>query len=499
MTALWCKHRTVSKDVLRSKITPQMLFYTILHIMSTNNNFRGIYMDSDLIQIGIFVIIIALIGLIVYIKNKLWNEPRAKIKALEALDKENSDLLKQNNSFKTENQLFQKEIKLNKKQIQSLQKEIDDLNFQLKHLLKKQLNLSNVFDTNSNSNEELLKILSIITKDKAYKASEEILLLRDRVSFLESAESNLTAIPYMAQIVADYETYGLEKLAQQLNWGLDAQRLTKVKSIREIRADAKAMVEKNKEAQYQLAYLLELYPVLKDVIECDFKQLPIIKVNELSNYDATKDYLSKEEYQSLSTIERNQLALDRYKNSHNKSKWQIGRDYELYIGYRYSLKGYDIDYFGSYMGLEDLGRDIIAKKDDITLIIQCKYWSSKKQIHEKHITQLYGTMVSYCIENNLKKNKVKGLLITNIELSDMAKKMAIFLNIEYKENVKKGDYPCIKCNIGHSGNDTTKIYHLPFDQQYDSTKINKKGEFYAMTVEEAESAGFRRAFKWFST
>ena len=258
------------------------------------------------------------------------------------------------------------------------------------------------------------------------------------------------------------------------------------------------MVEKNKDAQYQLAYLLELFPNLSDIIECEFKQLPMIEVNELTDYDSTRDYLSKEEYAVLSTTERNQLALDRYNSSHNKSKWQIGRDYEQFIGHQYRKKGYDVDDFGSYMGLEDLGRDIIAKKDDTTLIIQCKYWSSIKQIHEKHITQLYGTMISYCIENNIEQEKVKGVLITNIQLSDMAKQMAEYLGIKYMENYEMGQYPCIKCNLGHDElGKETKIYHLPFDKQYDITKISKKGEFYAMTVAEAEAAGFRRTFKWF--
>jgi len=41
-----------------------------------------------------------------------------------------------------------------------------------------------------------------------------------------------------------------------------------------------------------------------------------------------------------------------------------------------------------------------------------------------------------------------------------------------------------------------KIYHLPFDQQYDNTKIFEKGEFYCRTTEEAERKGFRRAFRW---
>jgi len=42
--------------------------------------------------------------------------------------------------------------------------------------------------------------------------------------------------------------------------------------------------------------------------------------------------------------------------------------------------------------------------------------------------------------------------------------------------------------------DGVKIYHLPFDQQYDRTKIiPDKGEKYVYTVAEAEKAGFRRA------
>lgn len=316
-------------------------------------------------------------------------------------------------------------------------------------------------------------------------------------TFLKKFESNLSAIPYMAGMIADIETYGLENLALGLSWGYSQKRLDKVKSIREIRKDARAMVEKNKDAQYQLAYLLELFPSLIDIIECDFAQLPVIQVKELSDYDAVRDYLSKEEYTSLTVTERNQLALDRYNSSHNKTKWQVGRDYEQSVGYQYRQKGYDVDNYGAYMGLEDLGRDIIAKKDENILIIQCKYWSSIKQIHEKHITQLYGTTASYCIENHVDPSKVQGVLITNIHLSDTARKMASYLGIKCMENYSMKPYPCIKCNIGHDEFGETKIYHLPFDQQYDATKINKRGEFYAMTVAEAEAAGFRRAFKWF--
>ena len=335
-------------------------------------------------------------------------------------------------------------------------------------------------------------------KELQIKNEELTQRLNDSVFVSEKAKSNLSAIPYMSAIMADFETYGLEKLVRKLDWGSSQERLKKVKAIKEIRKDAEAMVEKNLESRYQLAYLLNLFPNLQDVIDVDFQQLPIVDVNDLSEYDAARDYLSKEEYAALSTSERNQLALDRYKNSHKRSKWQIGRDYELFVGYKYQQHGYIVDNFGEYMGLEDLGRDIIAKKGTKTCIIQCKYWSSKKQIHENHINQLYGTMVSYCIENNVNKEDVSGILITNIELSPMAKKVAAYLGIKYGEKFEMGEYPCIKCNIGHNEfGEKTRIYHLPFDQQYDSTKISGKDEFMAMTVAEAERAGFRRAFKWF--
>lgn len=55
-----------------------------------------------------------------------------------------------------------------------------------------------------------------------------------------------------------------------------------------------------------------------------------------------------------------------------------------------------------------------------------------------------------------------------------------------------GQYPMVKCNI--SDWNVEKIYHLPFDQQYDKCIIEKdKSEFCAVTIQEAEEVSFRRA------
>lgn len=308
-------------------------------------------------------------------------------------------------------------------------------------------------------------------------------------------KSNLTSMPYLAGMIADYLTYDFEILAKKLDWGNNYEREKKVKSIREIRKDAKERIEQAKIAVYQLEYLKALYPALDDVLETDYKELTF--KNEIPEYDPIRNYISKEEWNLLSESEKNQLALDNYIKSHTKTNWQIGRDYELYIAYIYRSNGYEVDTFGSYMGIEDLGRDLIAKKDNKIEIVQCKYWSHEKTIHEKHIFQLFGTLVSYRIEHSLKYNNSKGVFITNIALSPMAKQVAEILKIDVNENIPLGDFPRIKCNINYDEfGIKTKIYHLPMDQQYDSVKITKNDECYAFTVAEAESKGFRRAYRW---
>lgn len=326
----------------------------------------------------------------------------------------------------------------------------------------------------------------------------EATIKKDKETFQSILHASIATTPFFAKQISDFLYMQDLKDADYLT-SKSHPAFSAASKVREIAAQKRVLQEQCKLQEYQLNLYETAFPWLSDFKEIsseDLQTLSSLTISE-SDYDSSRDYLSKEEYQSLSVCERNQLALDRFRNSRKRTKWQVGRDYELYIGYRYTQKGYSVDYFGSYMGLEDLGRDLIAKKDGSILIIQCKYWSSQKQIHEKHVTQLYGTMISYSIENNVDQSKIKGVLVTNIQLSDTAKTFSERLGIGYAENVEAGDYPCIKCNIGRDEFGSTYIYHLPFDQQYDAVKIDSPGEFYAMTVAEAEAAGFRRARKWF--
>ncbi len=166
--------------------------------------------------------------------------------------------------------------------------------------------------------------------------------------------------------------------------------------------------------------------------------------------------------------------------------------YERYAGYLYEKNGWDVEYFGIHKRYEDLGRDLIARKGNQVHVVQCKNWSKYKTIYENHIFQLFGTTYGYQKENPTKK--VLPVFFCSTSLSETANEFAKRLGIEVHQNHKFKEYPCIKCNVSPKGE---KIYHLPFDQQYDNTKIIAgTDEFYAATVAEAEKKGFRRAYRW---
>lgn len=271
------------------------------------------------------------------------------------------------------------------------------------------------------------------------------------------------------------------------------------KRIKELKKDTKIHIERYRQMVYIYESLLQLFPELSNYVE-DFETIQLLEnskslENFVEDFDKVQHYLNNDEYQKLSEKERNQLALDRY-ISGQKTKWQIGRDYELFCGLEYEKENWNVEYIGMEKKLEDMGRDLIAIKGNETHIIQCKYWSQNKVIHEKHIAQLFGTTIAYKIEKG-ELWDVKPVFITNIELSKKATEFAKLLNVIV---VKKdlGNFPRIKCNFGKDEYGyKTQIYHLPFDQQYDKIKMNGKGNFYTYNVAEAMDKGFRRAFRYY--
>lgn len=265
-----------------------------------------------------------------------------------------------------------------------------------------------------------------------------------------------------------------------------------------IAREKRKILRELKECQYKIKYYETLFPELEEYIDEDDDESDTIIDEEESDKDEILIYISKDEYENLDTVKRNQLALDRYKKQRH-SKSHVGKMYERYIGYLYEQLGFHVEYFGIKEKLNDLGRDLICTKSDGEVhVVQCKNWSKNKVIHENVICQLYGTATKFKIERRKKSgdlfyNNVKPVFVTTTLLSQTAIDFADELGVKRSITPMSLDYPIIKCNVGSYGQ---KIYHLPFDQQYDRTQICKDGEFYAKTVAEAEANGFRRAKRW---
>ena len=324
--------------------------------------------------------------------------------------------------------------------------------------------------------------------EAATKLKQEYQDIMNKIDSIIQQKINI--YPHLAAVMSDILTAYFENSARYLE-NKPHPALTEAFRIRQLRQDTQKIIEEKKILEYQIAYIRQMIPNIDDLLDSGFIDNDAeFEVESEETTDRVRFFLSPEEYKNLSSIERNQLALDRY-IAGRKSKWQVGRDYEMYIGHLYENKGCSVEYMGIIKGLEDLGRDLIVKKDKKTSIIQCKNWSKEKTIHEKHIFQLFGTVVLYNIEHP--NAEAKGIFISTTALSDTALQVAQELGIQ---TVQKdiGNFPRIKCNINRTTGE--KIDHLPFDQQYDSVVIEKnKGEFYALTIDQAERQGFRRAFR----
>jgi hypothetical protein len=315
-----------------------------------------------------------------------------------------------------------------------------------------------------------------------------------RKNILDQIDANLSdranAYKWLVPLVADAKLILKETSRDSSELVTSRRSYETMARVDSLIREKRALLEENTVLKYQLEYIKTLIPEVDDIVEYDEY------LNESLEDDSPKNFLSREEYNLLSDTEKNIRALDYYKKR-KKRNWEIGRDFEMYVGYTFEKDGFNVIYFGIEKKLNDLGRDLIVKNKDLTYIVQCKYWSKEKQIHEKHLAQLYGTYIMYKLDNPSDK-KVIPLFITHTTLSEMAKKFSKKLGIIAVENEELGEYPLIKCNASKDKYGLeTKIYHLPMDQQYDKIIINQnEGDCMAFTIEEAEKKDFRRAYKW---
>lgn len=470
-----------------------------------------------IIYIVIFVIVISLIFWIYNIFQKKVNDNKLILtknidleKKIETLQNQKQEVQQKISKLQNkinEIDLFNYEIKAKYNELFIKNNSLIDDNNKLKNLVSGKYNfLLNNNDIKKNDFlkdeiNEIYKDLKILVNDKDSLIKDLIFQLKQKDIHLESFLNKKFDDDFFDRISSIKSDFLVSEFKETEEFLKKKKHpaFKKAEDIKTLRQKTKVILEDYNFLKYKYELLYTVFPELENYFDnlediLNFRHKSLSEAKE--NYDYAKDYLSKEEYEKLNETERNQLALDRYINKNSKTDWQVGRDYELMVGQIFEKEGCTVEYIGMEKKLNDLGRDLIAHKNNITLIIQCKMWSEKKTIREKHIAQLFGTTKMYEFENEktLLDTKVKSVFITTTDLSETALEFANKLNVKIKK-IKFKEFPRIKCNINNNGD---KIYHLPFDQQYDKTKINKQGEFYALTIKEAEEMGFRRALRFYN-
>lgn len=91
-----------------------------------------------------------------------------------------------------------------------------------------------------------------------------------------------------------------------------------------------------------------------------------------------------------------------------KSNKQLGDEYETQVSEYFRSHGYEVIERGKILGLKDGGIDMVAKKDNQTILIQCKNW--KCIIKQKDIKQFLFDTDKFINENNIEE-KVELLYI----------------------------------------------------------------------------------------
>lgn len=121
----------------------------------------------------------------------------------------------------------------------------------------------------------------------------------------------------------------------------------------------------------------------------------------------------------------NFLGQVKFLESEKKStKVHAGEEYEKFIGKKYEVEDYNVDYRGLSFGKKDGGIDLIAENDTTTVLIQCKNWieTDNYQIESRDLRAFIGDCYLFLMQYSINKRIAFHYIISdNQMLSESAK------------------------------------------------------------------------------
>ena len=120
----------------------------------------------------------------------------------------------------------------------------------------------------------------------------------------------------------------------------------------------------------------------------------------------------------------------------DKNNIKKGTAFESYVGSQYEGKRYVVEYYGKEKHSHDLGRDLICKFHNYTVIVQCKYYKDTTVIRLNDVYIFYASVKHYASEHP--QEIVSASLWTNqnmVERSPRAYSAALALGIQIYQGV----------------------------------------------------------------
>ena len=415
-----------------------------------------------------------------------------------ALDKEKEAFRRQKQA--SEAALYQKDQELSLKWSKSLQEVQNSRQRQEQVLAAKEIELEHLREKLFREVDEYRKSqdaeveaawLDLQEPLRRVNAIEDFVSMERRA--LETiAKEPLSCIPTVADMTSDC-IYTYDNLVAD---ALELKKRPAVSGARKVREYA----SRNRELYQQLmiykyrSILLEQYfPWITEFYDLSLKDVSdMVAPHSISwtEEDPVDAFLSDNERMVLSADERAQIALDRYVKSSGKTKWQLVRDYEMYIAHLFREDGYDVDPRGSLLRFDNIGRFLFVRRGKRAALIFCKYLSPGDTVHEKLLFQLFGAGMCYQIDHP--SLEIACIISTNAKCSVRAHSFAERMRMLVQEGIEIGNFPRIKCAVSSNGE---KLFYLPMDPRYDSVFILRPDECFVYTVDDAVALGFHRAFR----
>ena len=165
-----------------------------------------------------------------------------------------------------------------------------------------------------------------------------------------------------------------------------------------------------------------------------------------------------------------------YCSSQEEKNSFVGRLYELCVGEYLYQHGYAVSFNGAMKGFKDGGIDLIARNEpaNLILLVQCKCWSSQREMYDNVLTQFYGSIEVFRRNYQLRTFRnfsFLGILAsTKNNISNNFLDTAELLGIEYHCIPLRNRFPIVKfCPYGYLG----KELYFPWEENYDSIDLKE--------------------------